>query len=119
MKQSNIRLLGTYLVVIIIVSLFIFSCDSPSKRLHRERRERIAKKAQYAAVNISEAINTPDSAQFFIKKSWAIGRDVGGSNLLFMKDDVLYSVPLRKCNIVENINDTIMIGWNIKLPVTK
>jgi len=116
MKQSNVRLLGTYLVIIIIVSLFIFSCDSPSKRLQRERRERIAR---HAAVDISEAINTPDSAQFFIKKSWAIGRDVGGSNLLFMKDDVLYSVPLRKCNIVENINDTIMIGWNIKLPVTK
>jgi uncharacterized protein (UPF0333 family) len=32
MKSSNVRLFGVYAMIIIIVSMFMFSCESPSKR---------------------------------------------------------------------------------------
>ena len=102
------RLLGVYLVTIVIVSLFMFSCDSPSKRLNRERRAQTAREAK--------ALTQPDSVWTFIPLSNAIGRDVGGSRLLFKHAGEMHVADLTACFIVENVQDTVMIGWNIYLP---
>jgi len=106
MKSSNARLIGVYVVIIIIVSLFMFSCDSPSKRLKREREyQKTTLLGVTLVVGVDKYVGETFNKKFFKTNS---GDTVGVYN---------YNVKeIRKINVTRFSGETekIIVAYEIK-----
>jgi hypothetical protein len=103
MKSSNVRLFGVYAMIIIIVSMFMFSCESPSKRNARAIAANAAAEAKASSnvlgvtvvVGTDKLIGASSNKKFFVT---AAGDTVGVWNKNVKE--------IRKITLDRNTGDT-------------